>query len=999
VTERTVEALDRILSDGNPAACIDFFREASVGDRRKLAPHALERWKEDGRFKNPEERSAFIRCEMLKLLVLATASLGQLKKMSFQQPAPKRDFTSHGVAILRDRQVDWLPTWVDTLLEEGVEHWCFVHALVQSGLCPRPEQKPDYIMQLIRAFDQYGEKGKRIGRLRDRLLDHPEVLEDLIWSFFELEEAGNRLSWHDAYAGPSGLMVEARSGRDGHPEHRWDHTLVALSREGRIPRARLLDASLDAMGHDTLRSSGWYAQFHGLLQPTVAERVERIDRYLRLVDLRQASALEVAYDALDALLKAGKLPVDRVAERVGGLVPARPKSTVKRFLKLLDAGAGQQPAAKRAVARAAADALQHESPEVHDAAIGMIERLGDRGDKELARRLSELLPLVAASQRTRLETWLGLRSTGANTPVSDEFVARAERLERAFSELAGVPEALAAVRGGTPAPGLQRLGDPRIPRLDPDRQVRPIESLDELIDTFLRVLEGTVDLEEADRVLDGVSRFCAEHPPDFGSRTASLRKRASDLLSQKDAFDQMPLPFSGRVAVADFCALALMWIDRADFSVENGPVSLTELVPTDWWQLDFSGYRALGRFHSRRLFEIGKRAREGRSTPLLAMPTHGGCWIDPRACVRRMKRHGPTSHYDFVQALLRLAPDGRSDALKEAAALDGEQGDALRYALGGEVEIGTTAAYWIAAARSRAPYDDDPRVEARHPGLGPNAGLAARFSVRVEHGALRLERTPPMPSRTADDLPTVLMLASHCDGWDAAVWPAAADSFFVLQAKRLPMVMESVGTFWQGDWRTLLDPDAPLGPVSRAMIALGMSLRNPAIARLAQDALIAALDDGRLDGPSLAEMLTTFIAHGKLKPARWLKALTECARVSPLHAQAVRVAVDGVIPALPADSRVLPAALEMLLELCIESGQPAMACRPTLEGPTGSGRTARLAHRLLAVQAGPTAAEAASERTLKNRVERAERWQSRARASAGTVVPGGVAVRQTGTST
>ena len=70
--------------------------------------------------------------------------------------------------------------------------------------------------------------------------------------------------------------------------------------------------------------------------------------------------------------------------------------------------------------------------------------------------------------------------------------------------------------------------------------------------------------------------------------------------------------------------------------------------------------------------------------------------------------------YDQVQAILRLAPDGREEATRRMDDVEGELARAVRYALGGDSDaIGPTAALWVAAARTRAPFDDDLRVLAR----------------------------------------------------------------------------------------------------------------------------------------------------------------------------------------------------------------------------------------------------------------------------------------------
>ncbi len=94
-------------------------------------------------------------------------------------------------------------------------------------------------------------------------------------------------------------------------------------------------------------------------------------------------------------------------------------------------------------------------------------------------------------------------------------------------------------------------------------------------------------------------------------------------------------------------------------------------------------------------------------------------------------------------------------------------------------------------------------------------------------------------------------------------------------------------------------------PMARLVLAVGLSVKQPEIAGLATDVLVAAIDDGRLDGENLGESLAiawqlrietsthrSFDATIPfepqsvpfVKPPRWAKALGDAARSSPLHA-------------------------------------------------------------------------------------------------------------------
>src|SRR5581483_3581534 len=242
--------------------------------------------------------------------------------------------------------------------------------------------------------------------------------------------------------------------------------------------------------------------------------------------------------------------------------------------------------------------------------------------------------------------------------------------------------------------------------------------------------------------------------------------------------------------LADLCALAVFWLTG-------------EAPPAPPARKGGKEARSVLDFLSARVQEIAARAREGEARPLLAAPTHRGGWIDPVVRVERARACPDADRLDQVQALLRLAPENRAAALRKAGKLPGELGAALRHALGTkESAVGPTAALWVAAARARDPYGDDAAVEERHPGLGPDAGSAARVALRArmerKHAAYRVERQPALPRQVPIDQPTVLLHAGvrlaggywcsarHWDApavrWAGSVWPAGREAWFTAGA-------------------------------------------------------------------------------------------------------------------------------------------------------------------------------------------------------------------------
>src|SRR5207245_3735031 len=153
------------------------------------------------------------------------------------------------------------------------------------------------------------------------------------------------------------------------------------------------------------------------------------------------------------------------------------------------------------------------------------------------------------------------------------------------------------------------------------------------------------DADSFELLLDGLSRLCAQRPDDFQARLAPLLHRVHQLF--KDP------------------GYAYWW-----GSMRGG---LMQLIRT-WCE---SSWKPMVVHHDHKLHPIGFllyrfqeleiRLHRRRSAPMLACPTHHGGWIDPQILVERLRQWHDTgleqSRYDFIQALLRLAPDHRKEAL------------------------------------------------------------------------------------------------------------------------------------------------------------------------------------------------------------------------------------------------------------------------------------------------------------------------------------------------
>jgi hypothetical protein len=181
-----------------------------------------------------------------------------------------------------------------------------------------------------------------------------------------------------------------------------------------------------------------------------------------------------------------------------------------------------------------------------------------------------------------------------------------------------------------------------VPVLTGVAPIQPINSLDELINAVAHAVETIDSADEAERILDGISRLCDQRPADFERRTGPLLKR---VLKMRQSPNGRGLA-GGWGAQRRFTLVLTAWLQR-----DVSPPGKLPYEPSD-------GPFALWKG---RLEELANRVATGTAAPLLAAPTHTRGWIDPRELARRLRRLQEQAReplmFDLVQALLRLAPD------------------------------------------------------------------------------------------------------------------------------------------------------------------------------------------------------------------------------------------------------------------------------------------------------------------------------------------------------
>lgn len=705
-------------------AASSLYRQLQRGELAKDAPPPLralfERIK--GSLSRAEPISPYNNGQ---LAILGVCPLSVTRKLDIWYV--RDEYEAALLKVLGDRRPDWIDEWLEFRLDEEFHglSWRLVRQLIRDGVCARP-RCDGYIRLLAQGLNVVWQRPgeEPPPPLSQLLLADPELLENEIWRLFEVETTAFTFDWGENHPHrPEGYES-------------WSTALIRLAREGAIDRQRLLDATLSGLstGFKQNQLAG-YHRLHTRLEPTGSEIRRRESVYRDLLGAKTGHVVQFALKMLGTLDRAGELDGRAFLEAAPPVFLLSTKGPSSKVLRLTKRLVGRSPELAEPAAALAAGGLTHPSPDIQGAALEMLESLAASGEVDVLDAIrtarEHLAPSLQARARKLIEEMEHGTEPGAGpgeTPGTgaglDDLRTRARAIDRSIRQRTGLADDVlnGAPAGLPPALEFDLLDAPVLSSLEP---VVPISDLDELIDAVSRAVEVVDSAGEVERILDGLSRLCDRRPDHFESRTAALLKRIREPRSS-DVIRGMVSSWGGTpLALLD---LLLTWLTG----------SLHETPRRDH-VTDAAPFLIL----MQRIRELARRVHLRQAAPLLAAPTHEGGWIDPLALVHRLRDLGERGQFapraDFVQGLLRLAPDGRSVAGEEARSLEGVTGRVVRWALGMDggprAEDREDHELWIAAARARAP----------------------RRSWREEFSVLRLE----------DDLPDSLDPAVY--SWHASV--------------------------------------------------------------------------------------------------------------------------------------------------------------------------------------------------------------------------------------
>ena len=185
--------------------------------------------------------------------------------------------------------------------------------------------------------------------------------------------------------------------------------------------------------------------------------------------------------------------------------------------------------------------------------------------------------------------------------------------------------------------------------------------------------------------------------------------------------------------------------------------------------------------------------------------------------------------------------------------------------------------------------------------------------------------------------------------WRAQLVPAVHGPFYWYGAEQLlPQIEDSYdGPGPDAFIEPLLDPNEPIDFPAAMAIFVALTARGTSLATLAQDVLVQAMNDGRVDSEILAPAARYWVDRKLPKISRWSKRLQTIAADSPLTATGVRNLLIAIIPGM--ETKTSGSFLELLYELCVtlEKGVEDESCRRFLVEIKGSGKAAKQARAIL----------------------------------------------------
>ena len=739
----------------------------------------------------------------------------------------------------------------------------------------------------------------------------------------------------------------------------WSPIIKWLREERLLDSKKMLQRCVRAMRRYAKKSEDRFA-LAGSIQianDAKASQTELLSLQNQLIDLLSEQTPSIIGFALAKLLKIArhkKFKKDKALAQLKSVLTLSQKSHVIKAIKLINIIAGD-PALQPEALDLLIVCAMHAEADVQEAALTVLASetyLLSIAQKE---KLAELDCTVAAHLRQQLAGLADAESRPTTETVDDQLSGVAISIEDSdfdsysprIRKLLRIDEALGFAKQGQIDPQSSwPILNGRV--LDSTDRIDPIADVESLVDVVAAASQVVEDADVPDQILGGIARHFDERDDLFHSRTANLY---AQVRKQK-----MSQPTRG---------LYHHW-DRDYFRV----------LIKHWLRPDGRVTRKYRHPLSRFVGEMTTYFSDGKRCELVSTPTHQGGWIDPVEWVERLhllpKALSDFQSRDLVRSMLRLAPDRREEACKNAKALPISLRKFAICALGGNLDFSTAKGetnLWVTACRARdpnlvipqsapfskglmnnevlTPLDTDWSIKPGNPDRYINtieSPLGAHVSRQRTEAFAALKRKNPERSyrlgdwtteseisqqvqETQEELlypisfqlidPTDWSMPAWYNASLANLWPSNLDWYFFIGMKILLVRVNKSKTTNDrpdGFLFPLLQKDRPLTLMAARALWTATTSKDDNARSTAIEVWIAIIDDDRADMPILNQAFVEVEQGGWFVYARIIGVLDEVGSVSPLHAWIVSMVLHAMIPTVNGLTREMAKILQCLLK-------------------------------------------------------------------------------------
>ncbi len=954
---------------------------------------------------------------------LAVAAMATLLPEEYGTAYWTFDALPFAAEILADRK----PAWIDDFFKSQnhlFQHNGWIHLyyeLFKAGLCQR-RLDDEMITRIVYALpNHYGADAEKT--IRDDLLAMPDFLETEIWRIFE-------------------LPLNAAPLREDQYSHRpqWKTAFVDLANNNEIDRPRLFRSLVDML-HRGMNEPAikWCIGVFKDSKPTDKEIAAMFDGFPPLLDSRQAPVYTFACDIILKVGKANASFDEMIVAPLQMMLQDKSKTRAKQCLSLLETILKRSARLYDKVFSGMLAGLHHEAAEIQSTALKLVQKYRKPDDSQTTELLRNIASSLAPSVQKELNVDISSPTTTVAKPV----------------------KALPKPESPDSTGRLRHLA-----------KLQPVQTVEELVDLALKIIESPIDCDEHELLLDGLDRLHDRRGDDFIKKTSSIRKI---VLRDTNPIGIFPIhSWSGKYHDEDpveidlygyyLSAIIVLWVaDERSMSPDGAIIYAT--FEGKRTALDFIGHPNLEVIFGNRITHLARRMCNGITHQSLSTPTHSGGWIDPVVFVERINAdpNNLATHdlNDYILALYRLAPDRRSEAL---TLLENDKDEnifttTLKFLLGdphysyteddilkGEPSVKTEKNPWKekalyhlehateAASRRAIGFvkrlqfltseerqkslenlrsNPTPFVEfevakelasllsLHYPELEPEADVdttvkamkeemeTKRQEMLLRHAlitaAIRVRNPSTDPIRYStnaypdgeksirtrflkrnsdkDYFPLYYMhkpflQPRHYENkwvtglvrWRMTVFPSHREPLYWNAIYSLTEQIEAGGNYLapHGFLEPLLDLPEPMGVGATAATLVALAAKPQGLSMLAQDVLIAAIGDGRLNPQCLSTAVTLHLRQELPKTNRWNERFSVIANVSPEHAAVIRQMLESTLPVFPA--KQLAPLVALFHELSVATGTPVSETTTIDFLKKLTGKNGQTAKKLLAIQ-------------------------------------------------